>query len=363
MPPSGGQRCQRTQVPWFSVTDPLTPPKRRHQRLKTLAWGALPVVALTVLVSVDRVPGTDISLTVPYAAEGPGPTFNTLGEVDGEPVVDIEGVPVDDTSGNLNMTTVSVRSRLTLAQALGRWLTTEDTLVPIERVFPPDRSPEEIQESNQQAFTASEASATVAAMNYLNRPVEIAVVDVLEDSAAAEHVAAGDVIRAVDGVPVDEPGQVQQAVRAREPGDEVALTLDRDGERLDRTIVLGEHPDDPSVALLGITMTSEPTEDMSVTYNLTDIGGPSAGMMFSLAVIDKLSPGELNGGRFVAGTGTISEDGTVGPIGGIVHKVRAAEEIGAELFLAPAANCAEAVSRDHGDLVVAEVETLDDAVE
>ncbi len=345
------------------MTDPKPRPERRRQRLKTLVWGAVPVLLLTVLVSVDRIPGTDISLTVPYAAEGPGPTFNTLGEVDGEPVVAIEGVPVDDTSGNLNMTTVSVRSNLTLAQALGRWLATDDTLTPIERVFPPDRSPEEIQQSNQQAFTASEAAATVAAMNYLGRPVKIAVVDVLPDSAAAEHVEPDDVIRAIDGRAVDEPGQVQAEVRAKSPGDEVVLTLDRGGEETERAITLGEHPEDSSLALLGITMTSEPTEDMSVEYNLTDIGGPSAGMMFSLAVIDKLSPGELNGGKFVAGTGTISEDGSVGPIGGIVHKVAAAEEIGADLFLAPAANCAEAVSRDHGDLVVARVETLDDAIE
>ncbi|WP_042440047.1 YlbL family protein [Corynebacterium halotolerans] len=345
------------------MTHPKTHPKRRQQRLRTLAWGAVPVVALTALVSMDHIPGTEISLTVPYAAEGPGPTFNTLGEVDGEPVVDVEGVPVDETSGNLNMTTVSVRSNMTLAQALGRWLTTDDTLVPIEQVFPPNRSPEEIQESNQQAFTASEASATVAAMNYLDVPIQVAVVDVLPDSAAAGHVEPGDVVTAVDGAPVDMPGQVRQQVQAKQPGDEVVLGLERDGERIDRTVTLGEHPDDPAVALLGITMTSEPTEDMSVEYNLTDIGGPSAGMMFSLAVIDKLSPGELNGGKFVAGTGTISEDGTVGPIGGIVHKVRAAEEIGAELFLAPAANCAEAVSRDPEDLVVARVETLEDAIE
>ena len=100
-----------------------------------------------------------------------------------------------------------------------------------------------------------------------------------------------------------------------------------------------------------------------MNYNLNDIGGPSAGMMFSLAVIDKLTPGALNGGKFVAGTGTINEDGEVGPIGGIVHKVHAAQEAGAELFLAPADNCAEAVSRDTGDMVVAKVHTLDDAIE
>ena len=330
--------------------------------MKTLVWGAVPVLALTGLVTMDSIPGTDIRLTVPYAAEGPGPTFNTLGQVDGQDVVEVTGEPADDTSGNLNMTTVSVRSNMTLAQALGRWLTTDDTLVPAEQVFPPDRSPEEIQESNQQAFTASEAAATVAAMNHLGRAVEIEVAGVIEDSAASTHVEIGDLIRAVDETQVDQPGQVRDLVQDKTPGEDIVLSLERDGRVLEHTVTLGPHPGDPSVALLGITMTSEPTDEVSVNYNLRDIGGPSAGMMFSLAVIDKLSPGELNGGRFVAGTGTISEDGTVGPVGGVVHKVRASREVGAELFLAPAANCAEAVSRDHGDLVVARVETLVDAI-
>ena len=98
------------------------------------------------------------------------------------------------------------------------------------------------------------------------------------------------------------------------------------------------------------------------TVTLFSYTPPLWRMIFSLAVIDKLSPGELNGGRLVAGTGTISEDGTVGPIGGIVHKVRAAEEKGTELFLAPADNCTEAISRDHGDMVIAKVTTLDDAI-
>lgn len=320
------------------------------------------MLALSALATMDHIPGTDISLTVPYAAEGPGPTFDTLGRVDGVPVVEISGEPVDETAGELEMTTVSVRSNMTLAQALGRWLTTGDTLVPIEQVFPPDMSEKEIEESNQRAFTSSEAAATVAAMNHLGRPVQIVVADTIEDSAAVDHIESEDVIVAVDGQPVDQPGQVQDLVRAKSPGDEITLTVRRGGDEIDEAVTLGENPQDPGAPMLGILMTSEPTDGIEVEYNLQDVGGPSAGMIFSLAVIDMLSPGELNGGRLVAGTGTISEDGTVGPIGGIVHKVRAAQEGGAELFLAPADNCTEAVSRDHGDMVIAKVTTLDDAI-
>ncbi|WIM68310.1 PDZ domain-containing protein [Corynebacterium breve] len=331
--------------------------------MSTVVWGAIPVVLLAGLVTIDHIPGTDISLTVPYAAQGPGPTFNTLGDVDGTPVVEIEGADTDETSGNLNMTTVSVRTNMTLAQALGRWLLTDDTLIPIDQVLPPDRSEEEIQESNQQAFVSSEAAATVAAMNYLDKPTVVVVHEVVDNAPSEGKVEAKDVLVALDGKEVSQPGTVQELVQAKKPGEEVELTLRRGDEEVTETVTLGSHPDDEKLALLGITMTSEPADDISVAYNLNDVGGPSAGMIFSLAVIDKLSPGELNGGRFVAGTGTISEDGTVGPIGGISHKVAAAEEEGAELFLAPSANCAEALSADTGEMVVARVDTLDDAIE
>lgn len=341
------------------MNDSSTPANRR---LRTLAWGAVPVLAMTALVSMDHIPGTDISLTVPYAAEGPGPMFDTLGQVEGAPVVEIDGTEVDDTSGELRMTTVSVRSGMTLAQALSRWLTTDDTLVPIEQVFPPDLTPEQVEQANKAAFSSSEAAATVAAMNYLGRPVEVVAAEIIEDSAAIGRLEAGDVITAVDGQGVDKPGQVQEIVRSKQPGEQVTLTLQRGGAELEKTIELGANPQDEKLAMLGVYMNSQPVDGVEVSYNLQDIGGPSAGMIFSLAVIDKLSPGELNAGRTVAGTGTIAEDGTVGPIGGIEHKVRAAAEDGVELFLAPAANCGEALQGQRGDIVVAQVSTLDDAI-
>ena len=325
------------------MNDSSTPANRR---LRTLAWGAVPVLAMTALVSMDHIPGTDISLTVPYAAEGPGPMFDTLGQVDGAPVVEIDGTEVDDTSGELRMTTVSVRSGMTLAQALSRWLTTDDTRVPIEQVFPPDLTPEQVEQANKAAFSSSEAAATVAAMNYLGRPVEVVAAEIIEDSAATGRLEAGDVITAVDGQGVDKPGQVQEIVRSKQPGEQVTLTLQRGGAELEKTIELGANPQDEELAMLGVYMNSEPVDGVEVSYNLQDIGGPSAGMIFSLA----------------AGTGTVAEDGTVGPTGGIEHKVRAAAEDGVELFLAPAANCGEALQGQRGDIVVAQVSTLDDAI-
>ena len=100
-----------------------------------------------------------------------------------------------------------------------------------------------------------------------------------------------------------------------------------------------------------------------MTFNLSDVGGPSAGLMFTLAVIDKMSAGDLNGGKFVAGTGTIDPVGKVGPIGGIQYKMVAAREAGAETFLVPADNCAEGRSMGDDCMELVKVDTLSGAVD
>ncbi|MGO3098547.1 MAG: PDZ domain-containing protein, partial [Corynebacterium variabile] len=150
-----------------------TPVTGGRRRVRTIAVGALPVVVMVALLGMTTVPGTDINLTVPFAAEGEGPTYNTLGDVDGTPVVDITGVDadeLDETSGNLNMTTVAVRTKMTLPQMMGRWLASDDTVVPLETVIPANSNAEEVARQNAAAFASSESNATVAAMNHLGRP-------------------------------------------------------------------------------------------------------------------------------------------------------------------------------------------------
>lgn len=171
----------------------------RSRRLATIVWGAIPLGVLAAALSLDHIPGTDISLAVPYAAQGPGPTFNTLGDVEGVPVVEIEGADSDATEGNLNMTTVSVRTNMTLVQALTRWIATDDTIVPLEQIMPPNTNREELKQRNQEAFVASESAATIAAMNYLGRPTTVVVHEVMEDSAANGALQAEDTITKVGG--------------------------------------------------------------------------------------------------------------------------------------------------------------------
>lgn len=332
------------------------------RRSKTLALGLVPVAILGVLLSVDTIPGTGIDLTVPYAAEGPGPTVDTLSQVNGTDVVEVHADEVDDPQGHLNMTTVTVTTNMTFGQVVYKWLSTDDTIVPLSNYLRPDTTMEQVEEANKQAFVQSESAATLSAMNYLKVPVKTVVADLVKDSPSQGIIEKNDVITMINGKPVTEPGEIQQMIRSMAPGDEVTITLIRDDKEREEKVTLEPNPEDDSIPYVGIFMMAEPDTNIEVNYNLQDVGGPSAGMMFSLAVIDKLSPGDLTHGKFVAGTGTISEAGEVGPIGGIKHKVRASMDAGAELFLAPSANCEEATSRDHGDMVIASVDTLDDAI-
>jgi PDZ domain-containing protein len=320
----------------------------------TLLVALVPILAFGVLASV---------VTVPFVALGPGPTFNTLGEVDGKQVVDIEGADVYPTSGHLNMTTVSQRDQLTLGQAMVLWLSGREQLVPRDLVYPPDKSKEEVEEANNTDFRQSEDSAEYAALQYLDFPMAVTVENVTEDGPSAGKLQDGDAIDFVNGKPVANLEEFQALLKDTKPGDTVVLDYRRkDGPPGTATITLGKHPERDQ-GFLGIGVLDAPWAPFSIKFNLANVGGPSAGLMFSLAVIDKLTTGDLNDGQFVAGTGTISGDGKVGSIGGITHKMLAAREAGASLFLVPAENCEEAKSAPQDGLELVRVETLEQAVD
>ncbi|WP_186322330.1 YlbL family protein [Prescottella equi] len=337
-----------------------------NRRMVTLLATLAPVLALGVL-------GTTVK--VPFVALGPGPTFNTLGETDVEengeivrkPVVEIDGTAVDATSGNLNMTTVAVRNNLTLFDALGLWVSGRQGLVPREDVYPPQKSQEEVKEENSAQFAKSENSAELAALRYLNLPVAVEIRTVAEGGPAAGVLREGDRVLRVGSTPVDSADELQDAVGAAGAGSTVDITFVRDGVETTTPVTLGSRPhgdgDDSNPGYLGVGAGTVPEVPFTIDFNLADIGGPSAGLMFSLAVVDKLSPGELNGGDFVAGTGTIDPAGDVGPIGGIPYKMIAAKEAGATAFLVPAKNCDEAVANRPDGLDLVKVETLGGAID
>lgn len=326
---------------------------RVNRRMLTLVAALVPVVSLLAVGSVVQ---------VPFVALGPGPTFNTLGDVDGKPVVAIEGVDLDPTSGNLNMTTVSVRDGLTVFDAFAFWASGRYGLVPREEVYPSDRSRDEVREENAADFAQSEESAELAALHFLGKPVSLVVTDVAEDGPSHDLLRLDDRLVSVDGTEVRTVGDVQREVADLSPGTTATIVVDRGGQRVEVPVTLGARPGHPDKGYLGVTPTERPEVPFTVGFNLAEVGGPSAGLMFALAVVDKLSPGELSGGGFVAGTGTIDSSGDVGPIGGIPYKMTAARDAGATTFLVPAKNCDEARQHAPDGLRLVRVDDLTGAV-
>ena len=253
-------------------------------------------------------------MPVPLVALGPGPTFNTLGKVDDKPVIAVQGLTTYPPSGNLNLTTVSVTDRLTLVNVLGQWAAPDRQVVPRSAIFTPGLSDEEVQEKNAEDFTTSEINAESAAVQELGLPSVVAVADVVAGSAADGKLKAGDRIATVDGTPVADPDAVNRLLEATKPGDTATVGFTRDGAAQSVTVTLGSAPDAPR-GVLGVVLARLP-KNGTVTVDLGGVGGPSAGLMFSLGIVDVLTPGDLTGGRFIAGTGAITADGAVQNIGG-----------------------------------------------
>ena len=325
-----------------------------NRRTLTLVVALVPILVFGLLLGL---------VTVPFVSLGPGPTFNTLGEYDGKAVVAIDGTPVKPTTGNLNMTTVSQRDGLSLGQALVLWGSGSQQLVPRDLVFPPEKSREDIEKSQNADFQNSEDNAEYAALNYLKYAKAVTVEKVTDPGPSAGKLQVGDAIDKVDGIPVPNVEAFTTILKATKPDQEITLDFRRKNAKPGTaTVKLGRN-DDRDYGYLGIAVQNAPWAPFTVDFNLANIGGPSAGLMFSLAVVDKLNEGNLNGGKFVAGTGSITADGTVGPIGGIRHKMSTAAEAGATVFLVPKENCDEARTAGQDTMTLIKAENLTQTVD
>ncbi|KUN36283.1 PDZ/DHR/GLGF domain-containing protein [Streptomyces longwoodensis] len=323
-----------------------------------------------------------VLIRVPYAEMSPGPTVNTLAEHDGEPVLQIAGRKTYPTDGHLNMTTVRVTSadyRMNLVEAVYGWLAHDDKVVPHDTLYPDGKTEEQSTQENAEEFNQSQESAKVAALEALHIPVRswVIVSTVVKGSPAEGKLHAGDVIKAVDGTAVKEPGDVAKLVTRHEPGQDVVFTIvpakeqaaaekaNRTATTTQKVTITTAKSDDSGArrAVVGISAGTDHTFPFSIDIKLADVGGPSAGLMFALGIYDKLTPGSLTGGAFVAGTGTIDDEGKVGPIGGIELKTVGARSKGARYFLTPADNCAAAAKDTPGGLRLVKVSTIDDALD
>jgi PDZ domain-containing protein len=314
-----------------------------NRRLLLLA----PATALFVaLASVD----------LPLFMLGPGPAREVL------PLIDVDGAPTYQPEGRMLLTTVGFQPA-TVFEAAWAWISPDRQVVTEDEVIPPDLTEREYERYSLVDMRASQIAATAVALRRVTDYPErsdpgFLIQDVVPGSPADGELTPGDVVTEVNGEPFTEPAVLQGAVQDAGTRGDVILAVER-GERR-RTVTLRPRllpgADQP---LIGVTVVENfPFE---VRIRSGDVGGPSAGLMWTLGLMDLLEPGPLLGDRTIAGTGAIDLEGHVQPVGGVAHKVLAAEQAGAEFFLVPTGNLAEARTAG-GDIKLLAVSTVDEAV-
>jgi Lon-like protease len=327
------------------------------RRLATLLIAG--VCALAALVVAAFV-------SVPYVALTPGPTLNTLAKPYGSELIQITGRRTYPTTGHLNLVTVSYTggpgTDFNIFSALRAWLTPNDAVVPESEIYSSGQTQQQVVKQDTQEMLGSQEDATAAALCYLN--INFTTINTVsatvKGTPAYGVLRPGDDITAVGGTPISCDNNVVTLIRDRKPGADVTLTIQRKGSTKMVTLATKEVQGQPVV---GVNL-APPTYKFpfKVKINLSDIGGPSAGLMFALGIIDKLTPDNLTGGKFIAGTGEIQPNGAIEPIGGIQQKMAGARAAGATIFLTPAGNCSNTVGAVPPGLRLVKVNSLSDAV-
>jgi PDZ domain-containing protein len=239
-------------------------------------------------------------------------------------------------------------------------------MVPRAELYPDGENPREVDQRNALEMDTSKTNATVVALRELGydvKPSRTQIEEVVRDAPASGKLRAADEILRVDDHPVHSVDEVQKAIAKHRPGDRVNVRVRRDQAELNVAVATRAASDEPGRAQVGIVL-RDIFDDLPVKVSIDTegIGGPSAGLIFALSIIDKLTEEDLTGGRRIAGTGEILLDGRVGRIGGISEKLVAARRQGATVFLVPEGNCAEARQAAPDGLRLVKVATLDDAL-
>lgn len=308
-------------------------------RLPATSRGRTLLIA-SVLLAALLIGGRAFS--VPYVALAPGPVTDTLSSPDGKALIQIKGAREYPSKGKLELTTVSVDYPLNLLQALSAWWRADRAVVPRDLIYPPDQSVKQVDTANQEQMAQSRQEAVTAALSELNL-LRVVVKSATPGGPAVGKLLPGDRIVGVDGALVTSALSLRALIATRSPGEAVVIGYLRNGKPHRVKLVTQPAADDAKRPMIGVSLSEQEIPGLNVKIvGLDDVGGPSAGLMFALGIIDRLTPGDLTGGKVIAGTGTIDGGGVVGPIGGITLKMIAARRSGAAWFLTPAANCAEA---------------------
>ena len=303
-------------------------------------------------------------LPAPYVIERPGPAFNVLGQDKGSPVITITGAKTYDTDGALQLLTVSVlgspKATPTWFELFLAWLDPAQAISPLDEIFPPNQTQDQVDSENLALFEDSTMQAGAVALRQLGYKYtkQVVVVQLQKGSPAVGVLKSGDTILAIDGQRIGGMTQLRQVLQSGQ-GKPITLSILRNGQTVDLAYTPKKMDGDYRLGIFGSEHFQFP---INLDLKLRDVGGPSGGLMFSLGIYDKLTPGALTGGKIIAGTGTIDESGTVGDIGGIREKLYSASRAGASWFLAPAANCAETVGHVPAGLKVFKVQNFQDAL-
>ena len=315
--------------------------------------------------------------------EAPGPTWNVLAAVPGDDsdqsVITVTGAQTYPAEGALRMTTVSVSGcpgyPVTLFDVVGAWLSPNKTILERDQVCPPSLSQQDVEETNQAQMTSSQNTAVVAALMETGMATRMVLtVEGTGPDQTEGLLQKGDVLTSItpaggQATPTTTYTALRELLTTIPAGTAVELGIERDGEPMTVSLTTITPPDansdgspDSEGSLLGVYLSAEADSDIEATFGLSKVGGPSAGSMFALGIVDELTPGDLTGGKDIAGTGTIALDGSIGPIGGIEQKMAGAKTDGSGYFLAPASNCADVVGHVPDGLEVYAVSTLHEAV-
>jgi PDZ domain-containing protein len=302
---------------------------------------------------------------LPYVTYEPGVTVDVLSDPDGQEIIQISGHKTYRDDGQLRMTTVFVsqpNATVNLFELMEAWVRRDEAVYPYRAVYAPGETKESNETEGQLEMVSSQDLAIAAALEELGLPVESAaeITSVVAESPADGELEVRDVIVAVNGTRTESAEATAEAVGSTPAGQDVELEILRDGT--EQTVVVTPQEKDGK-PYVGVELMAGFKFPFSVSLAIDpQIGGPSAGLMFSLGIYDTLTPGSMTDGAVVAGTGTIDEAGRVGPIGGIQQKIAAAREADAELFLVPPDNCAEALGAPNGDVTLVRAETMHAAV-
>ena len=350
--------------------DPETAPSeesRRRRRLRRAVVAGSFILVVALIAAVFLVP-------VNAVIEAPGPTWNVLdnGSSSDQDVLKVSGTETYPTEGALRMTTVSVSGcpgyPVTTADLIAAWISADKRIVDRDEVCPQDQSAEQVEETGKAQMTASQDSAVIAALVETGKAgaMHLTVTEVTEQQTSTE-IQAGDVLETItpeggQTTTLTSFSQLRELMTTIPEGTRVTLGVRRGEQKASAALTTIAPQEGTTGSLLGLSLKISVDSPVEATFGLSDVGGPSAGMMFALGVVDEITPGSLTGGKDISGTGTIDMTGQVGPIGGIQQKMAGARESGSTFFLAPASNCNEVKGHEPKGMQVFAVNTLHEAV-